>query len=167
MTERPTRIDAFRRDMTELRDLIDMILASAEDLHVLAYDRKVAAAEHVSASGPVHFYLDQHGDLRARQAMKDLMRAMPGAFEAVDRAARKAKAILTEGAPPKRNRECGPRTASTAEVFDALAARSRRAARGEYTSTRLWPQPEAETLIAELRDRVKKLERALEKEQAS
>jgi hypothetical protein len=75
MTDRPTRIDAFERDLDDLIELLTMVRKSARDLHTLAYDRKIAASERVSASGPVHFYLDQNGDMKAREAMRHLMRA--------------------------------------------------------------------------------------------
>jgi hypothetical protein len=143
MTDRPTRIDAFERDLDDLIELLTMVRKSARDLHTLAYDRKVAASERVSASGPMHFYLDQNGDMKAREAMRHLMRATKSAIGPIEHAARDCKRILTAGEAPKRNRELGPRTITAAEHLDALRAQARRASRGEYTPAKTWPQPES------------------------
>jgi hypothetical protein len=143
MPDRPTRIDAFERDLDDLIELLTMVRKSARDLHTLAYDRKVAASERVSASGPVHFYLDSHGDMKAREAMRHLIRATKSATGPVETAVRDCIRILTAGDPPRRNRELGPRTITAVEHLEALRAQRWRASRGEYTPERMWPQPES------------------------
>jgi hypothetical protein len=140
--DRPTRIDAFERDLDDLIERLTMVRKSARDLHTLAYDRKIAASERVSASGPVHFYLDQNGDMKAREAMRHLIRATKSAIGPIENATRDCIRILTAGDPPKRNRELGPRTITVAEGLAALAAQRRRQGRGEYTPEKTWPQPE-------------------------
>lgn len=142
MTDRPTRIDAFERDLDDLIELLTMVRKSARDLHTLAYDRKVAASERVSASGPMHFYLDEHGDMKAREAMRHLMRATKSVIGQIESAARDCRRILIAGDPPMQNRSLGPRTRTAAEVLDAIRAQARRAERGEYTPHRVWPQPD-------------------------
>jgi hypothetical protein len=142
VTDRPTRIDAFKRDIRDVIDLLEFVLVNAEDLHTLAYDRKVAASERVSASGPVHFYLDQHGDMKAREAMRYLMKATKSATGHIETAARECKRILIVGDPPMQNRSLGPRTVTAAEHLEAIRAQARRAERGEYTPHRVWPQPD-------------------------
>jgi hypothetical protein len=142
MTDRPTRIDAFERDLDDLIELLTMVRKSARDLHTLAYDRKIAASERVSASGPVHFYLDQNGDMKAREAMRHLMRATMSVVGQIEPAARECRRLLVAGDPPMQNRSLGPRTITAAEHLEAIRAQSRRVARGEYTPHRMWPQPE-------------------------
>jgi hypothetical protein len=141
MTDRPTRIDAFERDLDDLIELLTMVRKSARDLHTLAYDRKIAASERVSASGPVHFYLDNHGDVRAREAMNTLTRATKSAAGLIGPAARECKLILTAGQRPKADRACGPRLITASEHAQTMAAKARRIARGEYEPQQVWPQP--------------------------
>jgi hypothetical protein len=138
VNERPTRIDAFERELDDLIELLQFAKANVRDLHTLAYDRKVAASERVSGSGPANFYLDSHGDLRARRAMWVMMDALTKGADALTTAALDAKQILTEGQPPRR----GTITIKATEHAEALAARARRVARGEYTPHRNWPQPQ-------------------------
>jgi hypothetical protein len=141
VSERPTRIDAFERELDDLIELLQFAKANVRDLHTLAYDRKIAASERVSASGPMHFYLDKHGDTHAREAMHTLMRAAKSAGGLIEPAARECKRILTAGDRPKAERACGPRLITASEHAETIAAKARRIARGEYEPHQNWPQP--------------------------
>jgi hypothetical protein len=56
----------------------------------------------------MHFYLDQNGDMKAREAMRHLMRAAKSAGGLIEPAARDCKRILTAGDPPKAERLARP-----------------------------------------------------------
>lgn len=161
----PVRIDTLRNRVNATIDLLKLLAAQLEDLHVLAYERNVARVEMERVQGGDRDYaLDTHGDPRARDAFRALNTTTMSAAEWIATATHDALRLLTEGKPPT----SGTRKATAVEVGHALVAQSRRVQRGEYTPYRGFPQPGIDTSLKateqeneRLTREVKKLEKRL------
>lgn len=133
------RIDSLRNRLTATRDLLTMVEQELEDLHVLAYDRPAATEEAKVSGGTSHYYLDTHGDQRARNAYKRLWDTLDGVCTTLDGAANNALNLLREGGTPTNQ---GPRTVRLGELGELIAAQARRARTADYTPHRRGPQPD-------------------------
>lgn len=169
MTRAP-RIDTLRNRITATRELLATIHDELEDLHVLAYDRRAAAAEAPVRGGQRDWALDTHGDPHARAAYRMLAEATINACAQLAEASHNAIRVLRDHQPGDTPRT--RRLITTDELVVALAAQARRqTSRTSYQPTRAIPQPEhaevlraAERIIRErdqLRDRCEKLEARL------
>lgn len=169
MTRAP-RIDTVRNRITATQQLLATIHDELEDLHVLAYDRHVAAAEAPVRGGQRDWALDTHGSPHARSAYRALAEATIGACAQLAEASHNAIRILRDHQPGDTPRT--RRLITTDELVTALAAQARRQTnRTSYQAARAVPQPEhaevlraAERVIKErdqLRDRCEKLEARL------
>jgi len=167
---RAPRIDTVRNRITATRQVLAAIHDELEDLHVLAYDRRAAAAEAPVRGGQRDWALDTHGDPHARSAYRLLAEATIGACAQLAEASHNAIRILRDHQPGDTPRT--RRLITTDELVTALAAQARRQTnRTSYQPTRAIPQPEyaevlraAERVIKErdqLRDRCEKLEARL------
>lgn len=134
------RIDVARKALQETLDLLQQCAREIDDLHSLAYERKVGGDKVRVRSTVTDWALDTHGDPVARAAYRRLLGAVLATYQPVNAAARDVVRILREGDRP--GRVLSTRTASAAEVAAAIAAQARRAARGEYTPVRTLPQPD-------------------------
>lgn len=170
MTRAP-RIDTLRNRITATRQLLTTIHDELEDLHVLAYDRKAAAAEAPPVRGGQRDWaLDTHGSPHARTAYRALAEATINACAQLAEASHNAIRILRDHQPGDTPRT--RRLITTDELVTALAAQARRQTnRTSYQPVPAIPQPEhaevlraAERVIKErdqLRDRCEKLEARL------
>jgi len=145
---RAPRIDTIRNRITTTRDLLTAIHNELEDLHVLAYDRKVAAAEAPVRGGQPDWALDTHGDPHARSAYRALAEATLNACAQLTEASHNAIRILRDHQPGDTPRT--RRLITTDELVTALAAQARRQTnRTSYQAIPAVPQPEhAEVLRA-------------------
>lgn len=167
---RAPRIDTVRNRITTAQQVLTTIHDELEDLHVLAYDRQVAAAEAPVRGGQRDWALDTHGDPRARAAYRQLAEATLNACAQLAEASHNAIRVLRDHQPGDTPRT--RRLITTDELVTALAAQARRQTnRTSYQPARAIPQPEhaevlraAERVIKErdqLRDRCEKLEARL------
>lgn len=147
-SERTPRVDTVRNQLFGARELLAMVGAEVEDLHVLAYDRPTASREKVHG-GQRDYALDTHGDPRARAALRELSLAAVHACEVVAQVAHDQLKILRSGERTNGTR----RMVSSEELLQAIEAQGRRAARGEYTPVRREAQPDSD-LVAGTVDRL-------------
>src|SRR5690606_13239230 len=140
--------DTVRNRITATRQVLAAIHDELEDLHVLAYDRRAAAAEAPVRGGQRDWALDTHGDPHARSAYRLLAEATIGACAQLAEASHNAIRILRDHQPGDTPRT--RRLITTDELVTALAAQARRQTnRTSYQPTRAIPQPEyAEVLRA-------------------
>lgn len=153
------RIDSLRNQIAGTVELLEMVHEELEDLYVLAYDRPSAVDEAKVAGGSANYYLDTHGDQRARQAYQQLARTLDGVCITLDGASYNALNLLREGPTPIRQ---GSRTTQLVELGEAIAARARRQQRGEYVPVRRGPQPEEAKALSEVIRQRDQLRRDLE-----
>lgn len=142
------RLDTMRNRVAATLRLLTMVEQELEDLHVLAYDRPSAVDEAKVAGGSAEYYLDTHGNMKARDAYRALWRSLDGICQSIDGASNNALYILRKGDTPTNQ---GPRTASLTELGELIAAQERRARRGDYTAVRRGPQPDREKSVDQLR----------------
>lgn len=141
------RIDTVRNRLAATIAVLTSVSEEIEDLHALAYDRPSAVDEAKVAGGSANYYLDTHGDTRARSAYREMWRAADTACNLLDEKANNALNLLRAGDTPGRS---GPRLVRLVELGEAIAAQSRRARRGDYAAVRRGPQPDEGKAIAEL-----------------
>jgi len=135
------RIDTLRNHLSSTKDLIDTATAVLETLHELAYNRQTAGErERVSESAPEGYYLDTHGDLRARAAYAALARHLDAACSQISGAARDAVQRVS-GVDESGEDRRAPVSIEVVEHLHALDAQSRRQARGEFDAGRTVAQP--------------------------
>lgn len=134
------RIDVARRAMAETADLLRQCIAEIDDLHAMAYERRVGGERVNVRVSVTDWALDRQGDPVARAAYRRLLGAVLATYAPVNAAARDAVGILRQGDRPAR--VMSARTASAAEVLAAIEAQARRASRGEYTPHRVYAQPD-------------------------
>lgn len=132
------RIDVARNEIEATRALLALALEELDDLHVLAYDRATLTRERV-AGGDHDYALDTHGDTRARDAYRAFSDQITETCRSLAAAAHDMLRLLRYGASPVPRT---PRTITALEHAEALEAKARRAARGEYTPVRRHPQPD-------------------------
>lgn len=145
------RLDTMRNRIAATRDLLTMIGEELEDLHVLAYDRPSAVDEAKVAGGSANYYLDTHGDKRARDAYRNLWTSLDNICTTIDGASNIALNLLRKGDTPTNQ---GPRTVHLSELGDLIAAQARRAKSDGYSPVRRGPQPdEAKAMDARGKDR--------------
>lgn len=147
MTRAP-RIDTVRNRITTTQQVLATIHDELEDLHVLAYDRRAAAAEAPVRGGQPDWALDTHGDPHARSAYRRLAEATINACAQLAEASHNAIRILRDHQPGDTPRT--RRLITTDELVTALAAQARRQTnRTSYQAVPAIPQPEhAEVLRA-------------------
>lgn len=148
MTRAP-RIDTVRNRITTTRQVLATIHDELEDLHVLAYDRRAAAAEAPPVRGGQRDWaLDTHGNPHARSAYRLLADATLSACAQLAEASHNAIRVLRDHQPGDTPRT--RRLITTDELVTALAAQTRRQTnRTSYQPARAIPQPEhAEVLRA-------------------
>ena len=145
---RAPRIDTVRNRITTTRDLLTAIHNELEDLHVLAYDRRAAAAEAPVRGGQPDWALDTHGNPHARAAYRQIAEAALNACAQLAEASHNAIRILRDHHPGDTPRT--RRLITTDELVTALAAQTRRRTnRTSYQAVPAIPQPEhAEVLRA-------------------
>lgn len=136
------RIDTVRGRLGSARDAIVTVLSEIEDLHSLAYDRRVGGRDSLAggrrANGPGS--LDAHGDPRARDAYAALAAAALDTTGRLAEASQAAIALLREGGA---RRPINRRLITSDELVQALAAQARRASRGSgYVAVAAVAQPQ-------------------------
>lgn len=137
------RIDTFRRQLTGLIALVELVRDNADDLHDLATDRARAATVKVRGGQP-DYALDNHGDVRARQLLHDIQQRTLDAVEPLHQAAADAASYLRPTHTRTGRRDTTADATST-EILEAIAAQQRRHQRGERTSTATVDQPSVYT----------------------
>lgn len=140
------RIDTVRNTLAGARELLEMMGDELDDLHVLAYDRPTTAAEAKVKGGSKDYYLDTHGDPKARDAYRTLASAAIDTCNRIEYAINGALKTLREGNTPTATR----RGVQLVELGELIAARSRRIQQGEYTPVRRGPQPDEKRAVHEL-----------------
>lgn len=165
------RIDSARNRIAATIDLLTKAGVELEDLHVLAYDRRVAAEERVGHDGGARardYCLDTHGDSNAREAYRSLTDAVDDSCAALAAAGHDVLRILR--ADGSRRGRIGPRTATALEIAELIANQADRIRRGEYTPIRGLPQPsrdhalrQSEKARHEAEQRAGELQRKLDK----
>jgi len=134
------RVDSLRNTLAATIGLLEAVGQEAEDLHVLAYDRKTAAEEAHVAGGSRDYALDTHGDPRAREAFRDLGDQAVKACQILGASAERANRLLR--ASDDGERLAGKRTTAAVVLADAIAAQARRIADGTFVPVRRLPQPD-------------------------
>lgn len=134
------RVDTLRNTIAATIELLVAVGQEADDLHVLAYDRKTAAEEAHVAGGSRDYALDTHGDPRAREAFRDLGDQAVKACQILGASAGRANRLLRASDDAKR--PAGKRTTSAVVLADSIAAQARRIADGSFVPIRRLPQPE-------------------------
>lgn len=142
------RIDTMRNTIAGTVELLLMAYEELEDLHVLSYDRPSAVEEAKVAGGSSHHYLDTHGDQQARDAYRDLWRALDGTCIHVSERCNNALNTLRAGKSPAVRR--APRHLRLTELGEAIAAQAERTRRGEYSPVRRGPQPDLAKSLNEM-----------------
>lgn len=134
------RVDTLRKTIAATIDVLEAVGQEAEDLHVLAYDRKTAAEEAHVAGGSRDYALDTHGDPRAREAYRDLGDQAVKACQILGASVERAVKLLRASDDTKRPQ--GKRTTAAVVLADSIAARARRVADGTFVPVRRLPQPD-------------------------
>ena len=131
-------VDVIRARLTAIAGAAAALSKQLEDLHALAFERRVGGETKVSggSGGDV----DTVGDQRARTLWRRLEAELRAAEVAVVALERAAGNLLTEG---RAATEPMFGTSLTPAEFRRLQrARTRRLERGEYTPHRVEPQPD-------------------------
>ena len=124
----------LRRRLTRLAATAHLVAAELEDLLGLAYEKSVSDSAKVSGGDVV----DLHGvgSQPARTALGGINRHAAPLLEHLDNAITLLHASGPGDRPPRTRRQI-----TRSEFTEALAAQERRRQRGEYTPTRIHPQP--------------------------
>lgn len=131
----------LRKQLSSTKDLIDQARRIVDALHELAYSRPVAAERlGVSESQPEGYYLDTHGDMRARSAYVALAREIDAACQQIKGAAQKALESVQAGDVSGDDKRA-PVSIEVLDHLDALDAQTRRHGRGELDVGRTITQP--------------------------
>ena len=154
------RIDTMRNRIAGTVELLLMAFEELEDLHVLAYDRPSAVEEAKVAGGSSHHYLDTHGDMQAKDAYRDLWRALDGSCIHLSERCNNALNTLRAGKTTATTR--APRHLRLTELGEAIAAQADRARRGEYSPVRRGPQPDVGKTLNEMTKSREELRRQLD-----
>jgi hypothetical protein len=127
--------DDLRRVLTRLVAAGHLVTTELDTLELLAYGATSAGSEAKVAGGDV---VDLHtvGDQRARTALAVIERHVGPLLEGFDNALALVHTGGADGPAPRTRRQI-----SRKEHCDALDAQDRRKERGEYTPTRIHPQP--------------------------
>lgn len=146
---RTPRIDTIHNRITAAVKVVAMAEEEIDDLHILAYERHTARRELAVAGGQPDYALDTNGDMRARDAYRQLGLATLDALEILEQAATDTIRVLRDG---QRSQRRSRRMINLEELAAAIEARARRAARDEdYTPVRREPQPDADNVMTQLR----------------
>jgi hypothetical protein len=151
------RIDTLRNRIAGTRQLLEMLAEELDDLHLLAYERPAAKDEAHVAGGSRDYALDTHGDPQCRAAYRRLGDVTADACARIDASITDALQLLRQGSPPTRT----GRRLHLVELGEAIAAQTRRAARGDYTAVRRGPQPDERRALADVVDDRDRLTREL------
>lgn len=163
----PVRIDTLRNRTNATVALLELLIAQADELHAMAYERAGHRGETERVKGGSRDYaLDNHGDPKARAALRSLNQVTIAMAEMATTASHDALRLLTEGHPPT----TGPRTAQASELGEAIMAQARRILAGDFVPWRGMPQPGVDTALraaeqdnARLTRQVAKLEKRVTK----
>lgn len=149
------RIDTFRSQIAGTIALLENVIAEADDLHLLGYERQAAAADRVHVrGGDRDFALDTHGDKRARDAYRELADVVLESVETIAESAHDALRFLrVSGVGTRRT----PRQVSALELAEQIGNQARRIVRGEYTPVRRHPQPDTNAALVGLRGEAQRL----------
>jgi hypothetical protein len=124
----------LRRTLTRVAATAHLVATELEDLLVLGYEQATTDAAKVSGGDVID--LHGHGDQRARTALDGIRRHAAPLLEQLDNAINLLHAAGPTDTTPRTRRQI-----NRAELADALEAQERRKQRGEYTPTRIHPQP--------------------------
>jgi hypothetical protein len=135
------RIDVLRKQLSSTKDLLDQARKILDALHELAYSRPAAAERlGVSESQPEGYYLDTHGDMRARSAYVALAREVDAACQQIKGASRRALDSVSAGDVSGDDKRA-PVSIEVLDHLNALDAQTRRHSRGELDVGRTITQP--------------------------
>lgn len=143
------RVDTLRNRIAGTIDLLGKAREEADDLHLLAYDRRTAADEAKVAGGSRDYALDTHGDLKAREAYKHLADAILSACGTLEDATTYVNKVL-RAASDTDPVKLGPRSTTAVELGEKIAAQARRIADDSYVPVRRMPQPSTSTAWTKL-----------------
>lgn len=135
------RIDTVRREVKDARELLDYLAANLEDLHEIAYTRRRSGSTDRVRGGEKDHALDNHGNPKARELYEATARLVLGLVDDVVDMQKDVRAFLTSHDDKNRPAKSLAGNASADEVVDAMQARRRRVARGEYEPHPIAQQP--------------------------
>ena len=135
------RIDSLRNQIDRTNAALQRLRPMLDDLHVLAYDRQAARMAERVNGGDRSYALDTNGDMIAREHLRTLKSILSAACADIEQACFNTLAHMDQGHITPTT----TRAANADDVKAALEAQQRRTARGEYTPSRGYPQPEPGT----------------------
>lgn len=157
------RIDTVRREVKDAIDLLGYLAANLEDLHELAYTRRRSGTTDRVRGGDRDYALDNHGNPKARELYDKVARLVLDMADDVVDLQRDVRAFLTSHDETDRPIRSLAASVSADEVVDAMRARRRRVARGEYEphpiakQTQVIPSMDWRTECEVLRSAVRKV----------
>jgi hypothetical protein len=125
------RIDTALNEIATAMSVLEQTARIMPTLHELAYDRHSAAEQIRVKAGKPEYYLDNHGDPRARAALRRISTAVIAATGKLTDAAKAAERIVGEGGDPGDDHQ-HPALVTIVEHAEALDAQLRRLRRGEF-----------------------------------
>jgi hypothetical protein len=138
-------LDELRRGLQAIPDLATLALRRLEDLHTVAFDRRVNGSDGAGRSTRLDWALDEIGERDAKDVWRRALRMTHDTLVEFSAVCVAISELLNAGGrpdPTMRGTMLGDeQTGASAELARLVKAQQERHQRGEYTPHREWTQP--------------------------